>query len=196
MYRMALDQIPNTSKEVRYHIKKNIGLAQIKMGHYQDAAATFEDIMEGNPDFQSGFNLIICYYAIGEHEKIRKGFMNLIGIPMEGSHVAGSDGIISPIEDDRHEITKNELEHEGKDNGSESSKGKNTNNHVMMHSLMKKDGLRTEIRARQKKAKEYILTAAKLCAPALDKKDWLAGYNWVIDAMKINHEPIASEMYE
>ncbi|KAF0722830.1 hypothetical protein AaE_009919, partial [Aphanomyces astaci] len=83
MYRMALDQIPNTSKEIRFNIKKNIGSAQIKLGHYQDAATTFEDIMEGNPDFQSGFNLIICYYAIGEHEKMRRGFTNLIGIPME-----------------------------------------------------------------------------------------------------------------
>ncbi|RHY07859.1 hypothetical protein DYB25_000943 [Aphanomyces astaci] len=124
---MALDQIPNTSKEIRFNIKKNIGSAQIKLGHYQDAATTFEDIMEGNPDFQSGFNLIICYYAIGEHEKMRRG-------------------------------------------------------------------LKAEIRERQKKASEFILTAAKLCAPALDKKDWLAGYNWVIDAMKADHEPIASEM--
>ncbi|RHY90697.1 hypothetical protein DYB37_004041 [Aphanomyces astaci] len=120
MYRMALDQIPNTSKEIRFNIKKNIGSAQIKLGHYQDAATTFEDIMEGNPDFQSGFNLIICYYAIGEHEKMRRG-------------------------------------------------------------------LKAEIRERQKKASEFILTAAKLCAPALDKKDWLAGYNWVIDAMKALH---------
>ncbi|KDO26432.1 hypothetical protein SPRG_08235 [Saprolegnia parasitica CBS 223.65] len=167
MYRMALDQIPSTSKEIRYNIKKNIGSAQIKLGHYQDAATTFEDIMEGNPEFQSGFNLIICYYAIGEHEKMRKGFQNLIGIPMEG--VGDED-----LEED-----------EGKDGELKSPSS-------AVH--LKKDGLKAEIRARQKKATEYILIAAKLCAPALDKKDWLAGYNWVIDAMKQDHEPIASEM--
>ncbi|RHY33933.1 hypothetical protein DYB32_001280 [Aphanomyces invadans] len=168
MYRMALDQIPNTSKEIRYNIKKNIGSAQIKLGHYQDAATTFEDIMEGNPDFQSGFNLIICYYAIGEHEKMRRGFTNLIGIPMEG---VGDD-----------------------DSQDDESKDGDIPTGVPAVVHLKKDGLKAEIRARQKKATEFILTAAKLCAPALDKKDWLAGYNWVIDAMKVDHEPIASEM--
>ncbi|ETW04044.1 hypothetical protein H310_04429 [Aphanomyces invadans] len=168
MYRMALDQIPNTSKEIRYNIKKNIGSAQIKLGHYQDAATTFEDIMEGNPDFQSGFNLIICYYAIGEHDKMRRGFTNLIGIPMEG------------VSDD--------------DSQDDESKDGDIPTGVPAVVHLKKDGLKAEIRARQKKATEFILTAAKLCAPALDKKDWLAGYNWVIDAMKVDHEPIASEM--
>ncbi|KAG7390050.1 hypothetical protein PHYPSEUDO_009012 [Phytophthora pseudosyringae] len=172
MYRMALDQIPNTSKEVRYKIKRNIGAAQIKLGHYQDAAATFEDVMEGNADFQSGFNLIICYYAIGEHEKMRRGFTNLITIPMEGMS-----------EEDEEEA--NESKHSDDDH---------TSSKEHLHSL-KTDGLKAEIRARRKKAMEFILVAAKLCAPALDKKDWLAGFTWVIDALKQeNHESLASEM--
>ncbi|KAF4042494.1 Tetratricopeptide repeat [Phytophthora infestans] len=175
MYRMALDQIPNTSKEVRYKIKRNIGAAQIKLGHYQDAAATFEDIMEGNADFQSGFNLIICYYAIGEHEKMRRGFTNLITTPMEGMSE----------EDEDESGLANESKHD--DDAHTSSK-------EHLHSL-KTDGLKAEIRARRKKAMEYILVAAKLCAPALDKKDWLAGFTWVIDALKQeNHESLASEM--
>ncbi|TMW56883.1 hypothetical protein Poli38472_002808 [Pythium oligandrum] len=173
MYRMALDQIPNTSKEIRYKIKRNIGAAQIKLGHYQDAAATFEDIMEGNADFQSGFNLIICYYAIGEHEKMRRGFTNLISIPMEG---------LSEEEEE-------ELASESKESESDHTSSKD---HLQ---TLKTDGLRAEIRARRKKAMEYILIAAKLCAPALDKKDWLAGYNWVIDALKQeSQESLASEM--
>ncbi|KAG1708700.1 hypothetical protein DVH05_022326 [Phytophthora capsici] len=174
MYRMALDQIPNTSKEVRYKIKRNIGAAQIKLGHYQDAAATFEDVMEGNADFQSGFNLIICYYAIGEHEKMRRGFTNLITIPMEGM-----------TDEDEEESGMNESKHNDDDH---------TSSKEHLHSL-KTDGLKAEIRARRKKAMEYILVAAKLCAPALDKKDWLAGFTWVIDALKQeNHESLASEM--
>ncbi|OWZ15232.1 Intraflagellar Transport Protein 88 [Phytophthora megakarya] len=175
MYRMALDQIPNTSKEVRYKIKRNIGAAQIKLGHYQDAAATFEDVMEGNADFQSGFNLIICYYAIGEHEKMRRGFTNLITIPMESMSE----------EDEEESDLANESKHGDDDH-------KSSKEHL--HSL-KTDGLKAEIRARRKKAMEYILVAAKLCAPALDKKDWLAGFTWVIDALKQeNHESLASEM--
>ncbi|KAL4141058.1 hypothetical protein PRNP1_014180 [Phytophthora ramorum] len=175
MYRMALDQIPNTSKEVRYKIKRNIGAAQIKLGHYQDAAATFEDIMEGNADFQSGFNLIICYYAIGEHDKMRRGFTNLITIPMEG-------------------MSEEEEEESGLANESKHGDDDHTSSKEHLHSL-KADGLKAEIRARRKKAMEYILVAAKLCAPALDKKDWLAGFTWVIDALKQeNHEGLASEV--
>ncbi|RLN88754.1 hypothetical protein BBJ28_00009809 [Nothophytophthora sp. Chile5] len=175
MYRMALDQIPNTSKEVRYKIKRNIGAAQIKLGHYQDAAATFEDIMDGNADFQSGFNLIICYYAIGEHEKMRRGFTNLITIPMEG-------------------LSEEEEEDANLANESKESDNDHTSSKEHLHSL-KADGLKAEIRARRKKAMDYILVAAKLCAPALDKKDWLAGFTWIIDALKQEgHESLASEM--
>ncbi|RLN44131.1 hypothetical protein BBJ28_00010611 [Nothophytophthora sp. Chile5] len=175
MYRMALDQIPNTSKEVRYKIKRNIGAAQIKLGHYQDAAATFEDVMDGNADFQSGFNLIICYYAIGEHEKMRRGFTNLITIPMEG-------------------LSEEEEEEASLANESKESDNDHTSSKEHLHSL-KADGLKAEIRARRKKAMDYILVAAKLCAPALDKKDWLAGFTWIIDALKQEgHESLASEM--
>lgn len=185
MYRMALDQIPNTSKEIRHKIKRNIGAAQIRLGHYQDAAATFEDIMEGSPDFQAGFNLIVCYYAIGEHEKMRRGFTNLITIPMEGQSEEDED-------DERDGVGggASSLLHEAKENDENS----HTSSRDHLQSL-KADGLKAEIRARRKKAMEFILVAAKLCAPALDKKDWLAGFTWVIDALKQeNHEQLASEM--
>ena len=32
MYKMALDLIPTTSKEMRFKIQKNIGHAQVRMG--------------------------------------------------------------------------------------------------------------------------------------------------------------------
>ena len=126
--------------------------------------------MEGNADFQSGFNLIICYYAIGEHEKMRRGFTNLISIPMES-------------------LGDEEDEEDGKD--ADNANGGVTELKVVH---LKRDGLKAVIRQRQKKATEYMLTAAKLCAPALDKKDWITGYNWVIDTLKQDHESIASEM--
>merc|ERR1719230_2004840 len=56
------------------------------------------------------------------------------------------------------------------------------------------DGLRQELRRRKKEAKDYILIAARLIAPTLDRKDWAAGFKWVIDALKVDHEEIASEM--
>ena len=49
MYRMALDQIPNTGKEVRLKIMRNIGNAFVRLGQFQDAIQSFEAIMDGNP---------------------------------------------------------------------------------------------------------------------------------------------------
>ena len=54
MYRMALDQIPNTGREIRYKIMRNIGNAFVRLGQFQDAIASFEQIMDGSPDLQTG----------------------------------------------------------------------------------------------------------------------------------------------
>jgi intraflagellar transport protein 88 len=40
----------------------------------------------------------------------------------------------------------------------------------------------------------YILTAARLITPQLDKKDWSLGFQWAIDTLKPDHESIASEL--
>jgi len=79
MYRMALDQIPTTAKEIRFRILRNISIAFIRLGQFQDAIQNFEQIIEsGVADFQSGFNLILCYYAHMHKEKMKKGFASLI----------------------------------------------------------------------------------------------------------------------
>ena len=102
MYRMALDQIPNTGKEIRYKIMRNIGNAFVRLGQYSDAVKSFESVLEGREtqgrqraefqddgeesssneylDFQTGFNLVLCYFALGHKEKLRKGFAKLVSI--------------------------------------------------------------------------------------------------------------------
>lgn len=65
MYRMALDQIPNTNREFRFKIMRNIGNAFVKMGQYPDAITSFESIMEEKSDYHTGFNLLLCYFAMG-----------------------------------------------------------------------------------------------------------------------------------
>jgi intraflagellar transport protein 88 len=40
--------------------------------------------MEGSPDFQIGYNLILCYYALGDTEKMKKGFIKLLSIEIPG----------------------------------------------------------------------------------------------------------------
>ena len=49
MYRMALDQISSTGKEIRLKIMRNIGNAFVRLGQFQDAIQSYEGIMEGNP---------------------------------------------------------------------------------------------------------------------------------------------------
>lgn len=40
----------------------------------------------------------------------------------------------------------------------------------------------------------YVFTAAKLIAPVMDKKDWEAGFDWVVETIKLDHEFLASKM--
>ena len=74
MYRMALDQIPNTGKEIRYRIMGNIGTAFVRLGQFQDAVQSFEAIMEGRAALalntnkrRSGIEGLKVGDEIGEH---------------------------------------------------------------------------------------------------------------------------------
>ena len=51
---LAISQIPQTSKEVRYKIMRNIGIAFFRMGQYSDAAQSFEPVLDHTPDYQVG----------------------------------------------------------------------------------------------------------------------------------------------
>lgn len=75
MYRMALDQVPGNQKELRLKITHNIGVLFVKMGQYSDAATSFEFSMAEKgekSDIKSGLHLVLCYYALGDTEKMKK----------------------------------------------------------------------------------------------------------------------------
>ncbi len=166
MYRMALDQIPNSGKDVRFKIFRNIGNAFVRLGQFQDAIQSFETIMNANyGDFQTGFNLILCYYALGDAEKMKRGFNKLLGIPVPGAN------------EDEDEEEENKAAEEAEAVG---------------HARV--DALREELKKQQKEAEHYIITAARLIAPALDKSDWTVGYDWVCDQLRMDHESLASQM--
>jgi intraflagellar transport protein 88 len=40
--------------------------------------------MNDTPDFDTGFNVIVCLYALGEKEKMRTMFERLLMIPIPG----------------------------------------------------------------------------------------------------------------
>lgn len=84
MYRMALDQIPSTGKELRYRIFRNIGNSFVKLGQFQDAIESYESVMNGSADIQTAFNLMLCLFARGDKEKMKKHFMKMLSIPIPG----------------------------------------------------------------------------------------------------------------
>ncbi|KAF4530273.1 hypothetical protein B566_EDAN007314 [Ephemera danica] len=83
LYRMALDQVPSAHKELRLKIMHNIGLLFVKMGQYNDACMSFEFIMQEKPDFKTGLHLVLCYSALGDIEKMQRGFRLLLEVPLD-----------------------------------------------------------------------------------------------------------------
>lgn len=84
MYRKALEDVPPAAKELRFKIMRNVGNAFVKMGQYRDAISSFETIMESSPDLMTGFNLLLCYYGIGDTDKLKRTFSRLLSITVPG----------------------------------------------------------------------------------------------------------------
>ena len=84
MYRMALDQIPSTGKELRFRIFRNIGNAFVQLGQFQDAVDSYDSIMVGSADIQTAFNLLLCLYVRGDKEKMKRHFLKMLSIPIMG----------------------------------------------------------------------------------------------------------------
>ena len=83
MYKMALDILPSTSKEMRFKITKNIGHAYIKLGQFQEAITHYEQVLKGSPDPKTAYNLIICLYATGDKMRMKDCFTSMITSPIE-----------------------------------------------------------------------------------------------------------------
>ena len=147
MYRMALDQIPVSGKELRFKIMRNIAHAFVKMGNYKDAQKAYEEIMESQEkdkrDLQVGFNLLVCYYALGETLKMRECFSKMLDIKTTDIGVR-----ISEDDQDRDDGDATE-EEEGDD----------------------EDEIRKVEKESRAAAKALILQAAKLIAPQIVKQD-------------------------
>ncbi|AIN99495.1 intraflagellar transport protein IFT88, putative [Leishmania panamensis] len=84
MYRKVLDETPTAGKELRYHLCRNIANAFVKLGQYRDAANSYETVVEGNGDVNATYNLILCYYALGETEQMKRTFTRLTNCRLTG----------------------------------------------------------------------------------------------------------------
>uniref|UniRef100_A0A674D7Q5 Intraflagellar transport protein 88 homolog n=1 Tax=Salmo trutta TaxID=8032 RepID=A0A674D7Q5_SALTR len=153
LYRMALDQISNSHKEMRIKIMQNIGVVFIRMGQYSDAITSFEHIMSESPNIKTGFNLILCYYAIGDRERMKKAFQKLICVPLG---IDEEDKYIPPNDD--------------------------THANLVIEAI-KNDKLHQMERERKALAEKFIMTSAKLIAPAIEAT-FAAGFDWCVDMVK------------
>ncbi|CAD2215502.1 intraflagellar transport protein IFT88 [Angomonas deanei] len=84
MYRTALDEAPSSGKELRNKLFRNIGNCFVKLGQYRDAVNNFETIVENGGDVSVAMNLLLCYYALGETEKVKRAFNKMINCRPEG----------------------------------------------------------------------------------------------------------------
>ncbi|KAJ3390058.1 Intraflagellar transport protein 88 [Entophlyctis sp. JEL0112] len=165
MYRMALDQIPNTNKEIRLKIMRNIGAAFIKMGQFQDAITSYESIMEISPDHHTGFNLILCYFALGDRDRMKKGLQKLVAIR-------------APVVEQNDDINS----------------GTASDEPIEDHELFNEDSLRAIARERKRATERFLVLASKLIAPTIDANA-STGFDIVIDIVKASsHAEIASEL--
>ncbi|XP_075752571.1 intraflagellar transport protein 88-like protein nompB [Rhipicephalus microplus] len=157
-FRMALDQVPNTHKDMRLKIMKNIALAFLRMGHLVDAVTSLEYIMAERADFRSALHLVVCQYhlstssAVGGHDKLRGSFLKLLDVTPEQV-------------DDKYEPSQGDPAE------------------MLYYEEIKNDSLQQIERERRHEAEWCISTAAKLIAPVISTS-FSEGYEWCLEQIK------------
>eukprot|EP00798_Chlamydomonas_sp_ICE-L_P011789 gene11790-14911_t len=177
MYRMALDQIPGTAKEIRFKLMRNIGLSFVRMGQYQDALQSFATVMENVPDHQTGFNLCVCNFAMGDREGMKEAFIGLVAVDQPQDEDADEDfgeedDMAAVVQDDG---LKDEIPTWDKDVEEEGD---------VAAVVVQDDGLKDEIRKRQNYMNRCIVSAAQLIAEKIDRTGFEAGYDWCISQLR------------
>lgn len=177
MYRMAMDQVGGASKQLKFKIMRNIGNAFVRLGQFQDAIQSYESVMTEAPDVQTGFNLIVCYYALGDRMKMQTGFQQLIAVEDEyGAPDAEIDGDAMDL-DELIDGT-----------GAGDSKAK---------ALRQSDGLAKDWKARKAYVHGYIRLAGQLIAPQIGANgDDSDGWDRVVDMLMQPPEPRAGMTME
>ncbi len=167
-------------------IKKNVGLAYVKQKKFGKAIEVYEDVMSDTPDFDIGFNLIVCLYALGEKEKMRTWFERLLMIDIPGID-----------EEEQEELQQ--MQTKLGNGATAANQGALTNRGGLGGdkppvALNEGDPLKEYLKEKKKEALHYVSSAAKLVAPIIEQ-DVIVGYNYVIEALKAANLPeVESEM--
>ncbi|CAF3860357.1 unnamed protein product [Rotaria sp. Silwood2] len=154
MYRMALDQIPEQNADLKFKVRENIAATHILMGQYAEAAQAYESIMQERPNYRSGLNLLLCYHTLGQRDKTRRAFSDLLKIPFLSS------------DDDYQASVDKEDKHAN-----------------LVLEATRDDRLRQFERKRRRFAEHVIVTAAKIVGNNSDG-DFVGGYEWCIEQVR------------
>ena len=151
MYRMALDQIPNTGREVRFKIMRNIGNAFVRLGQFQDAIAAYEQtIIRGQARPADGLQ---------PRAVLLRGSASA-----EKHEAAASRGCCSVRE------IGPEDEDVARGRARRRAEGGRPQGGAALEAARQDD--------------KYISVAAKLMAPVIEGGDIVAGFNWVVEALR------------
>ncbi|XP_044011055.1 intraflagellar transport protein 88 homolog isoform X2 [Aphidius gifuensis] len=122
MYRKALDQTSVAQKDIRL----------------EEAAKSFEYVMGQRAEFKAGLHIILCYFALGHRDKMRKGFIELLMVPLNID------------QDDKYIIHSDDLAAN------------------ILNEVIKTDELSKLENEMKQEAQKAILSAAKLIAPVIE----------------------------
>ncbi|XP_015769439.1 PREDICTED: intraflagellar transport protein 88 homolog [Acropora digitifera] len=122
----------------RIKIMQNIGISFVKMAQFSDAITSFEHIMAEKASFHTGFNLLLCHYALKDKEKMKKTFQKLLSVSL------GFD------DEDKYTLTGDDPQQ------------------ALILEVIRNDKLRQIERQKKSQADKSIMTAAKLISPAIE----------------------------
>jgi len=215
-YNIALDNTP-PNPITRMRIERNIGIALVRMaqldeaelrkGKYGDAIEKFERIMATAPNFPTGFNLLLCYFALGDTVSQLETFKRLLHLDL-------------PLGEEKEEMDTGEEEEEeggglgaeeggrgggenksgssGRSGGANAQSGddaKGKGEGFIIGKLHPRDSLRDYLNANQSTFLNMIKTGARLIAPGLfPSKGWAAGFDTLVDLLSLNYPHCASEV--
>ena len=80
MYKMALDMAPQKYAALKYKIMKNIAHAYVRMNEFAEACNAYEEIASKFPDLETSYNLMLCLYSLGDREKMKRNFAEMLGV--------------------------------------------------------------------------------------------------------------------
>jgi len=190
MYNMALDSTMQQNKEMKMKIKKNVGLAYVKQKKFGKAIEVYEDIMSDTPDFDIGFNLIVCLYALGEKEKMRTWFERLLMIDIPGIDEEEQE----ELQQMQTKLGSGAATTAATSGGATTARAGGLGIDKPPVSMNEGDPLKEYLKEKKKEALHYVSSAAKLVAPIIEQ-DVIVGYNYVIEALKAANLPeVESEM--